>query len=74
LTPKVPSPNGLSGFFKVGGFLLDFTPFLVDAGALVYIGPEEGTRSYLRGRLGTRVCLGWIVPRVAGASLVWVPL
>jgi len=42
--------------------------------AQVHIVPEEGIRSYLMGKLGTWACLGWIVPRVASASLVWVLL
>ena len=35
LTPEVPSLNGLLGVFEVGGFLLAFAPFLVDARAQV---------------------------------------
>jgi len=62
------------GFFKVGFFLLDFAPFLVDAEAQVDVGPEEGTRASVKGILGTRACLHCTVPRVAGASLMWIPL
>ena len=53
--------------------MLDFAPFLMDAGGQVRIRPEEGTQSCLRGRLGTQTYLGRFA-QVAGTSFVRVSL
>ena len=74
MTPKVPSPNGLSGFFKVGDFLLGSAPFLVYEGTQTYLGAKVGTRATLRAQLGTRSYLGRVVAPFTDASLLRVPL
>ena len=67
MTPKVPSPNDLLGFFKVWGFLLGFAPCPMDVGTQAYLEHEVGIPTCLEARLGPELALvgfllGLLVP------------
>ena len=73
-TFEVYSPNGLFRFFKVRDLTVGFGPFSVDVGTQSYIGPEVETWTCLKAILRTRGCLGRVVTRVTGASIVVISL
>ena len=57
-------PKWFIGVLQDCGFLVGFTPFPMDV----------GIQTCLRTRSGTQACLGRVVARVTGASLVKVSL